>query len=66
MNTGNSFSCNCMKGFTGNRCETNIDDGGACSGCYSNDSDKPCPASCELTIISMLNITKTLSKVYRC
>ena len=52
-----------MKGFTGKRCEINIDDGGVCSGCYSNDSDKACPASCEWTIISMLNITKTLSNV---
>ena len=44
-------SCNCMNGFTGSRCETNINNinnGGPCSGCFSDDSQNPCPASCKL------------------
>ena len=41
-------SCNCMNGFTGSRCETNITVGSSCSGCFSDDSQNPCPASCKL------------------
>ena len=53
--------CNCMNGFTGRRCETNINVGGECDGCFSGNSQDPCPASCKLSMAAMLDITKTLS-----